>query len=480
MDRLMLRRVDRFRIEIRKQSPMLTSGLVYANAEIEKTLEGEEVLRQVANVACLPGIVGPSMAMPDIHMGYGFPIGGVAAFSLEDGIVSPGGVGYDINCGIRCIATNLIYTEVSPVIDHLLALLYNNVPSGVGSKSRSFRMDRKEFTKVLAGGARWAVKNGFASKEDLDTHEDGGRIEGANPDMVSEKAFERGQPQLGTLGSGNHFLELDVVDEIYDADTARMFGLFEGQIVVLVHTGSRGFGHQICDDYVHAMLASNRRFGIQLPDPQLACAPVSSKEGEAYFGAMAAAGNFAFANRQLITHLIRETFEQQFGKGWERLGMRLIYDCCHNIAKKETVFFEGRKKRVCIHRKGATRALPPGDPRLPDRYREAGQPVLVPGDMGRMSHILAGDAGAAETFFSACHGAGRLLSRQKAKKISKGRAILEELKSKGIHAMVASRATLAEEIPEAYKDVAEVVKTMNGAGIARPVARIKPIAIMKG
>jgi tRNA-splicing ligase RtcB (3'-phosphate/5'-hydroxy nucleic acid ligase) len=480
MDKLRVRRIDPFRMEIERQKPMRTRGLVYASSAIERTLGQEEVLKQVANVACLPGIVGPSMAMPDIHWGYGFPIGGVAAFDLEEGIVSPGGVGYDINCGIRCIATNLMRSDVFPVVEKLLALLYGNVPSGVGSSTRTFRLDRKEFRKVLTLGSTWAHKQGLATGGDLEAQEDGGCIEGADPDAVSDRAYERGLPQLGTLGSGNHFLEIDVVEEILDEKTASSFGLFPDQVVVLVHTGSRGFGHQICDDYVHAMLGANRRHEIELPDRQLACAPVRSREGEAYLGAMAAAANFAFANRQLITHLVREAFEAQFGRGWEKLGMRLVYDCCHNIAKQETVTFEGKKRKVCIHRKGATRALPPGDPRLPGRFRKTGQPVLVPGDMGRMSFILAGEPGAEETFFSACHGAGRLLSRQSARKLARGRSILEELERDGIRAMVASRATLAEEMPEAYKDVGEVVSTITGAGIARAVSRLKPLAMVKG
>ncbi len=480
MEGLTVRRIDAYRLEVRRKPPMRTSGLLYANAGIEKTLEGEEVIRQIANVACLPGIVGPSMAMPDIHWGYGFPIGGVAAFSLEDGIISPGGVGYDINCGIRCIRTNLTSRAVSPVLDNLLALLYNTVPSGVGSSTKSFRVSRKEFRKILEGGCGWALKQGLASNDDLDAHEDKGCIEGADPDAVSERAFERGMPQLGTLGSGNHFLEIDAVDGIYDAGTAERFGLFKDQVLVLVHTGSRGLGHQICDDYVHSMLATASRFGIDLPDRQLACAPISSSIGRDYCGAMASAANFAFTNRQIITHLVRQAFEVQFGKGWGKLGMGLLYDCCHNIAKKETVSFGGRALRVCIHRKGATRALPPGDTRLPDRFRKTGQPVLVPGDMGRMSYILAGDGNAGETFFSACHGAGRLLSRQKAKKFAKGRRLVEELERQGIRVMAASRSTLSEEIPEAYKDVTEVVSTMSGAGVARIVARLRPLAVVKG
>ena len=480
MTGLKLRRIDPYRIEIEKTGAMRTSGLVYANAAIEHTLEQETVLRQVANVATLPGIIGPSMAMPDIHWGYGFPIGGVAAFSKEEGIISPGGVGYDINCGVCCLLTGLTINEVRPLQDRLLASLYNHVPSGVGSSNKDLAVGGKEFDQVLEKGALWAVKKGYVPTEDLEAHDDNGCMEGADPGAVSKKAMERGRPQLGTLGSGNHFLELDVVDRVLDSEKAAHFGLFEGQVVVQVHTGSRGLGHQVCNDYVHDMVASSMRHGISLPDRQLACAPVMSREGRAYYGAMAAAANFAFANRELIIYLIRQTFEQVFGGSFERLGMRLLYDCCHNIAKMERIVWEGSDIEVCVHRKGATRALPPGDKRLPQRFRKSGQPVLVPGDMGRVSFILSGAQGSWETFNSACHGAGRLLSRHEAKKRSKGRQILEELRSRDIHAMAASRATLAEEIPEAYKDVSDVVDTITGAGITSAVARLKPFAIVKG
>jgi tRNA-splicing ligase RtcB len=480
LENLSVRRLDKYRLEIRRQPPMLTCGVIYANARIEKDLKDGNVLRQVANVACLPGIIGPSLAMPDIHWGYGFPIGGVAAFSLDGGIISPGGVGYDINCGIRCITTRISMRELHPGVEDLLALLYSTIPSGVGSSTRGFRVGKRDLLDVLANGSRWALKQGLADREDLEAHEDGGCMEDADPEAVSERAIERGLPQLGTLGSGNHFLEIDVVEEIFDEDTARIFGLFEGRAVVLIHSGSRGLGHQVCDDYVHAMLSAGIRSGIELPDRQLACAPISGSQGKAYFGAMAAAANFAFANRQIMTHLVRQTFERYFSSSWERLGMRLLYDCCHNIAKKETITWEGRRIQACIHRKGATRALGPGDRRLPERFRKTGQPVLVPGDMGRSSYILAGAPGAKETFSSACHGAGRLLSRQQAKKLGRGRSILDELRGRGVHAMAASRGTLAEEAPDAYKDVAEVVSTITGAGICRAVARLKPLAMVKG
>lgn len=480
MNGLHVRRIDPFRIEIARTPPMRTTGLVYANRAIERTLEHDNVLQQVANVASLPGIVGPSMAMPDIHWGYGFPIGGVAAFCREDGVISPGGVGYDINCGVCCILTGMRVSDVRPRLDRLLASLFNNVPSGVGSSNRTLFVSDGEFEQVLELGARWAVKKGYAPPEDLDAHEDAGCIPGADPEAVSAKALERGQPQLGTLGSGNHFLELDVVDLVADPGKARGFGLFEDQVVVLVHTGSRGLGHQVCDDHVHEMVSAASRYGIALPDRQLACAPVTSREGREYFGAMASAANFAFANRELIAFLIRGTFEEVFGGSFERLGMHLLFDCCHNIAKMERIEWEGREIQACIHRKGATRALPPGDPRLPRRFSQTGQPVLVPGDMGRMSYILAGARGARETFYSACHGAGRLLSRHEAKKRARGRKILDELRSRDIHAMAASRATLAEEMPDAYKDVSDVVDTIAGAGIAVPVARLKPFAMVKG
>jgi len=480
MSGLNIRRIDPFRLEIARIPPMRTTGLVYANRAIERTLGDVQVLQQVANVATLPGIVGPSMAMPDIHWGYGFPIGGVAAFSRDEGVISPGGVGYDINCGVCCILTGLKVEDVRPRLERLLTSLYNNVPSGVGSCNRALAVSGKEFNRVLELGARWSVKKGYAPTDDLEAHEDEGCIAGADPEAVSAKALERGQPQIGTLGSGNHFLELDVVDLVADSEKARELGLFGDQVVVLVHTGSRGLGHQVCDDHVHGMISAASRHGIALPDRQLACAPVTSREGREYFGAMAAAANFAFANRELVAYLIRGTFEQVFGGSFERLGMRMLFDCCHNIAKMERIRWEGREIEACVHRKGATRALPPGDTRLPPRFRRTGQPVLVPGDMGRMSYILSGAAGAAETFFSACHGAGRLLSRHEAKKRARGRKILDELLRKDIHAMAASRATLAEEMPEAYKDVSDVVDTITGAGITSCVARLRPFAMVKG
>ena len=473
-------RIDPFRLKIEKHGEMRTHGIIYANSDIENYLLNDQAVNQVANVACLPGIVGPSMAMPDIHWGYGFPIGGVAAFSMKDGIISPGGVGYDINCGIRCLKTSLTHEQVSPVIEHLVAALFNTVPSGVGSKNKAFKISQPDFRQILVRGASWVIKQGFAPEKDIECHEDYGCIEGANPDSVSKKAIERGLPELGTLGSGNHFIEIDTVDEIFDKDIARSFGLFEKQVVVQVHTGSRGLGHQVCDDYIHQMIAVAAKEGIFLPDRQLACAPLSSTEAKRYLGAMASAANFAFANREIITFLIRECFENIFSKSFEKLGIDLLYDCCHNIAKIEKVKSGGREIEVCIHRKGATRALLPGDKRLPDKFISTGQPVLVPGDMGRESYILVGSKKAEDTYFSACHGAGRLMSRSEAKRHAKERAVIDGLRIKGIHIMAASRATVVEEMPEAYKDVSKVVDTMTGADVAMKVARLKPMGIIKG
>lgn len=473
-------RVDAHRLRIPRSGAMRTGGVVYADHELEKLLVRDQAVQQVANVACLPGIAGSSLAMPDIHWGYGFPIGGVAAFYPDEGVISPGGVGYDINCGIRCIRTSLEEYEVRPRIDALVTKLYQRIPAGVGRGYGHAVVGDKELRKVLTRGAAWVVSQGLAPAEDLEAHEDGGCLGGADPDLVSDRARERGLPQLGTLGSGNHFLEIDVVEEILDLDIAEAFGLYPGQVVVLVHTGSRGLGYQVCDDALHGMIVAAHRYGIELPDRQLSCAPLGSREGKEYLAAMAAAANFAFANRELITVGVREVFEREFGQSFSRLGMSLLYDCCHNIAKLEEVPLAGEMTRLCVHRKGATRALPPGDPRLSGAYRSTGQPIVVPGDMGRRSYILAGAPAAAETFYSACHGAGRQMSRHQAKKMARGRDIVAEMEARGVRAMAASRRTLGEEIPEAYKDVSAVVRTMTGVGVARAVARLKPVGSVKG
>jgi tRNA-splicing ligase RtcB len=438
-------------------------------------------LEQVANVATLPGIVGPSLAMPDIHWGYGFPIGGVAAFDLEGGVVSPGGVGYDINCGVRLLRTSLKRLEVERHIEDLVNLLFRNIPSGLGSRRKDLKLRDATLFEVLRQGAGWAVKNGYGSRADLEHIEAYGKIDGAEPERVSQFALDRGHDQLGTLGSGNHFVEVGYVLEIFDEKLAAALGLFKDQVTAIVHTGSRGLGHQVCDDYIKVMLKAAAKYGIELVDRQLCCAPIAAPEGQQYLAAMAAAANFAFANRQMITHWVRESFEEVFKLGPGDLGLELVYDVAHNIAKMETHVVAGRKMKVCLHRKGATRAFPPGHPETPAAYQKTGQPVLIPGDMGRYSFVLVGtEAALTETFGSTCHGAGREMSRHQALKAAKGRSIVQELAQKGIVVRGAGRATIDEELSEAYKDVQAVVDVCHGAGIAKKVAKLKPLGVIKG
>ncbi len=478
-----LERIDEFRWKIPRtyKREMRTDGLIYASEKMIPTIRDDQAPEQVANVACLPGIVGYSMAMPDIHFGYGFPIGGVAAFDVKEGVISPGGVGYDINCGVRFIRTNLTAEEVKPRLPALLDAIFANVPCGVGMGGK-IKVTAEELRQVMVKGARWAVERGFGWPEDLEHCEEGGSLAGADPATVSSRAVERGRPQLGSLGAGNHFLEIQVVEEIYEPTVAEKLGVTaKGQVTVMVHTGSRGFGHQICDDYLQVMQNAVRKYGIYLPDRQLVCAPVESPEGKKYFAAMACAANFAWANRQMITHWVREAFEQVFKKSAKELGLFVIYDVAHNIAKIEEHVVDGRKVTVCVHRKGATRAFPPGHPAVPKDYREIGQPVLVPGDMGTLSYILVGTERAMkETFGSTCHGAGRLMSRAAALREKSGREVAEELRAKGILVRAASEKTLVEEMPEAYKDVTEVVEACHGAGISRMVVRVRPIGVVKG
>jgi len=475
-----LERVDDFRWRIPKSGAMRTEGLVFASQAQVRDLENDEALRQVAHVATLPGIVGPSLAMPDIHWGYGFPIGGVAAFDARDGVISPGGVGYDINCGVRLLAAPLGVADLRPRLRELVDELYRRVPCGVGSARSDLRLADPQLDRILAGGARRAVEMGFGRDEDLAALEAGGCLAEAEPRAVSRRARDRGRDQLGTLGSGNHFVEVGWVDETYDAAAATALGLVEGTVTVLVHTGSRGLGHQVCDDHLDVMLAAAARHGIELPDPQLCCAPLGSPEARAYWGAMNAAANFAFANRQLIAHQARAAFARVFGAD-AGAGLAVVYDVAHNIAKLEEHSVAGRRRRVCVHRKGATRAFAAGHPELGDRYRELGQPVLVPGDMGRYSFVLIGtEQAAAETFASCCHGAGRRLSRHAAKREARPRDLVAELERRGILVRAASRATVDEEMPEAYKDVATVVDVVAGAGIGRKVARLRPLAVVKG
>ena len=466
---------------IPRHGGMRTEGWVFASDAMMKTLRGDPALVQVANVAHLPGIVGPSMAMPDIHWGYGFPIGGVAAFDEDDGIISPGGVGYDINCGVRLLSSTLTWKDVRDEMDPLVENLFRNIPSGVGSHRKDFRCSHKDYQRLLREGARWAVEKGFGRDEDPANIEEGGRIPGADPDGVSHRAKERGRNQLGTLGSGNHFVEVQVVDEVFDEEAAKVIGIAKDGITVSIHTGSRGFGYQVCDDSLKHMLKAARKYGIELPDKQLCCAPLRSEEGKRYLAAMAAAANFAFANRQIITHWVRESFGRVLGRPAAEMGLDVVYDVCHNIAKFETHKVKGKDTRVCVHRKGATRAFPPGHPDVPEVYRETGQPVLVPGDMGRYSFILVGTHGAYEqTYGSSCHGAGRAMSRTKAARVSRGRPIVQELRKRGIVVRSAGKRTLAEEIPEAYKDVRDVVEVVHEAGIGKKVARLRPVGVIKG
>lgn len=463
------------------KSCMNVSGIIFASEKMLDSIRMERAAEQVANVACLPGIVGHSLAMPDIHWGYGFAIGGVAATDLKDGVVSPGGVGYDINCGVRVLRTDLKEEDVRPRLEELVNTLFYNIPSGVGSEGR-IKLDEKELEKLLERGARWAVEKGFGVKEDLDFAEEHGEIKGADPNKVSAKAKKRGMPQVGSLGSGNHFLEVAVVDEIFNPKAAQILGIQEiGQILVYIHTGSRGLGHQVCDDYLSIMSSAMKKYDINIPDRQLACSFVSSSEGQDYLAAMRAGANYAWANRQCLTHWTRDSFSRFFGKSWTSLGMRLIYDIAHNIAKIEEHEVKGEKKRLCVHRKGATRSFPPGNPELPTLYKNIGQPVLIPGDMGRYSFIAQGtETAMKESFGSTCHGAGRMQSRHAAKRMLKGVDIAKELAKKGIIVRAASPGELAEEASPAYKDVAEVVEVTHKAGLSLKVARSRPIGVIKG
>jgi tRNA-splicing ligase RtcB len=477
-----------FKYRIPKEGKMRVDAAFYASEGILKDLKDESYasLQQICNVATLPGVVEPTLTMPDIHWGYGFPIGGVAAFDPEEGgVVSPGGVGFDINCGVRLLLSDLNREEMDPhegrlakdpQKNRLADALYKGIPSGVGKGRKDVGFSRKDLEEILVEGAGALVKRGYGETEDLKNIESGGRLLGADPDHVSDRAYERGVSQLGTLGSGNHFLEVQYIDEIYDEEAAQAFGLDLGQVTVLIHSGSRGLGHQVCQDYVERCMEAAERYEIVFEDRQLAAAPIKSPEGRAYLGAMSAAANFAFANRQLITHFTRQAFE---GAGFdsEKRRLRVLYDLAHNNAKLEE--HDGRE--VLVHRKGATRAFGPGNEELPEHYRSVGQPVLVPGDMGRYSFILAGTKGAmSETFGSSAHGAGRKMGRRAAKRAAKGRNLKRELEDKGILIRAASKATIDEEMSEAYKDATEVVDTTDGAGIGKKVARLRPLIVVKG
>ena len=475
-----IRKISENMWEIPQTGGMRVPGLVFASEAMMGEIVRDEAVRQVMNVAHLPGILRHSIGMPDIHWGYGFPIGGVAAMDPDEGVVSPGGVGYDINCGVRLLRTDLTASSLKPRLPELLAALHRDTPSGVGSTG-SVHLSPKDEEKVLVDGSRWAASAGFGSGDDVEFTESGGKYPGADPDAVSAVAKKRGRDQLGTLGSGNHFLEIDEVKEIFDEKAAEAYGLFPGQAVVLIHSGSRGLGYQVCDDYLSDMADYMRRNRIELPDRQLACAHIRSPEGERYLAALAAAANFAFANRQLLAHQARETFLKALKMGPRELGMRLVYDCGHNNAKFEQHEVDGRSRKVLVHRKGATRSFPAGSPEIPEKYRHIGQPVLIPGDMGNASYVLAGEPGAMRlSFGSTCHGAGRRMSRTQAKASVRGRSIAQDMAKRGVLVACASWKTLGEEIPEAYKDVTAVVNVVHDAGIARKVARLKPLAVVKG
>ncbi len=477
------RRLDEYRWEISQDqiAGMLVPARIYATDELMQEMHDDPALQQVANVACLPGIVARSMAMPDFHYGYGFPIGGVAATRVDEGVVSPGGVGYDINCGVRLLRTNLSEQQVRPKLNDIVAALFAAVPAGVGSRGK-ISVAQAELDAVLTQGARWAVSRGYGVEDDVELCEENGCMEGADPSCVGDRAHKRGRPQLGTLGSGNHFLEVQVVDEIYDPSAAQVMGILEpGQVTLMIHTGSRGLGHQVCDDYLEKMQAAMRKYDIRLPDRELACAPVESPEAKAYLSGMACAANYAWANRQCITHRVREAFAEVLGAGPEKLGLEMVYDVAHNIAKIETHMVNGEPVSLCVHRKGATRAFGPGAEDVPARYRDIGQPVIVPGDMGTASYLLVGTERAmTDTFGSTCHGAGRRLSRRAALRRKQSGQVFSELRQQGITVQAAGKRTLAEEMPEAYKDIDLVVEACQGADISRKVCRFRPLGVTKG
>lgn len=475
-----LKQIDKYRWEVPKTGAMRVPGIVYSTASMLQAEKQKEPIKQVANVATLPGILKASLAMPDMHWGYGFPIGGVAAFDWESGVISPGGVGYDINCGVRLATTFLVEKDARPKLENLVNTLYRDIPSGVGSTG-SIKLSVSEEKKVLKQGSMWALRQGLGEDRDIEHTENGGCMPNADPGVVSERALQRGRKQLGTLGSGNHFLEVGVVETVYDHKAAQVFGLSEGQVTLMLHSGSRGFGYQVCDDFLALMVKHVQKLGVDLPDRQLACARIQSEEGVRYFNAMACAANYAWVNRQILLHRSRQVFQRVFNMGPRDLGMNLVYDVCHNIAKKEEFLMEGKKQLVCVHRKGATRSFPPGHKAVCNEYRSVGQPVIIPGDMGTASYVLVGTQRAMDdTFGSTCHGAGRVLSRKAAKKASKGRAIHRELEDKGILVKWTGRGTLAEEMPDAYKDISQVVEVVHGAGISKKVARLRPMAVVKG
>jgi tRNA-splicing ligase RtcB len=453
---------------------------IFASERLLDATLGDRSVVQAVNASTLPGVVGHITVMPDVHQGYGFPIGGVAATRLSDGVISPGGIGYDINCGVRMLATSIPHEELKPHLGDLAAALNAHCPSGVGGKGK-LRLSAKQLDEVLQRGSKWTLKQGYATPEDVARTEENGSMRDADPSFLSPRAKERGRPQLGSLGAGNHFIELEVVEEVYHAEAAEAMGLQVGNIVLQIHCGSRGLGHQVCSDYVRELQGAVQRYGIQLPDRELVCAPLDSPEGKRYFGAMAAAANYAFANRQVLTHHARQAFEQTLAGKVRNWDLNLIYDVAHNIGKFEEHQIDGKRVKVCVHRKGATRAFGPGFEGLPPEYRKLGQPVLVPGSMGTHSWVLLGTEESMRQSFGSCaHGAGRVMSRSKAKSSIRGDKLFQQMQAEGIRVHAGSMPGLAEEAPQAYKDVDAVVQVVVEAGIARKVARVRPVAVIKG
>ena len=476
------RRVEKYIWELPQdfRDDMRVPARLFGDAELFDAAFRDRTVEQLTNTATLPGIVKYAMAMPDFHQGYGFPIGGVAAMRRDTGVISPGGVGYDINCGVRLLGTYLEQDEVAPYVQDLITTLYQSCPSGVGGKGR-VRVSQRELDELVTQGAKWALKRGLARQEDVDHTEEQGCLAGADPSGVSARAKERGRPQVGSLGGGNHFLEIDVVEEIYDPEVAEPFGLWERQVVVQIHCGSRGFGHQVCDDYVKGLQPAVKKYGLQLPARQLVCAPIDSPEGRAYYGAMACAVNYAFVNRQVLAMGVREAFERVLAGKVKDFDLFQVYDVAHNIAKFEEHLVGGQRMKLCVHRKGATRAFGPGYEGLSADYRDVGQPVLVPGSMGTASYVLVGTQKALDlTFGSTCHGAGRVMSRTKARKTIWGAELRKGLEEQGIMVRAGSNKGLAEEAPAAYKDVSRVVEVVHSLGIAHKVARLRPLAVIKG
>ncbi len=460
---------------------MRVPARIYASEELLELAFRDKTFEQLVNTATLPGVVKRVLVMPDAHQGYGPPIGGVIATRYPDGVISPGAVGYDINCGVRLMASNLVAKEMLKETDDLISTLFHIIPSGTGEGGGARKLSAHDMDDMLVKGAAWAVKAGYGRPEDLERLEEGGALAGADPSAVSQRAKQRGAGQMGSLGSGNHFIELQEVVEVYDEAVARVFGLFKGQLTLEIHSGSRGLGHQVCEDYVHSLQAAVAKYNIHLPDRELVCAPLSSPEGQRYFGAMAGAANFAWANRQCMAHLARRAFEQVLAGKVKDFDLRTVYDVAHNIAKIEEHVVDGKKTKLCVHRKGATRAFGPGHPAVVPVYRAVGQPVLVPGDMGTASYVLVGIADALdESFGTTAHGAGRVMSRAAAKRQIQGSQLRQELEERGIHVRAQSMSGLAEEAPDAYKDIDAVIAVVDGAGLARQVAKMRPLAVMKG